>query len=283
MHATDSAADQEDQNALWNGAAGRAWVEAQTLLDRMFAPFEPMLVETCVAAGGGRVLDVGCGTGATTLAMARRLGVAGRCVGVDVSAPMISLARRRAVEAGLAVDFVEADAQRHPFPPAGFDAIVSRFGVMFFDDPVAAFARLREAARPEAALRVVVWRDAGENPFMTVAERAAAPLLPGSSAQRSGGPGQFAFADPERVRDVLRGGGWRDIALTPIDVACTLPVADLPGYLARMGPVGRRLERVDEALRAEVLAAVDAACAPYVHGDEMRFTAACWRVDARAP
>ncbi len=283
MQTADAAPDPEDQNALWNGPAGRAWVNAQALLDRMFAPFEPMLVEAGVAAGGGRVLDVGCGTGATTLALARRLGAAGRCLGVDLSAPMIALARRRAVDEGLTVDFVEADAQRHPFPPGSFDAIVSRFGVMFFDDPVAAFARLREAARPNAGLRVVVWRDALENPFMTLAERAAAPLLPGPPARRPAGPGQFAFADPTQVRRVLQEGGWREIAISAIDIECTLSTADLPVYLARMGPIGRRLDTLDEALRARILAAVDAACTPYVHGDDVRFTAACWRVDARAP
>jgi len=273
-----------DQAALWNGAAGQAWVDAQAILDRMFASFEPMLVDACVAAGGGRVLDVGCGTGAVTLAVARALGAEGRCTGVDVSAPMIALARQRAAEAGSTAEFLAADAARCPFAPATFDAIVSRFGVMFFDDAVAAFAHLRAAARPGATLRCVVWRDAAENPFMTTAERAAAPLLPGLAPRRADGPGQFAFADPAHVRTVLAQGGWRDIAIAPVDVACTFAASALPMYVARMGPVARCLETLaDAALRERVAAVVEAAFAPFVQGDVVRFDAACWRVEARAP
>lgn len=274
----------EDQAALWNGPAGHAWVHAQAILDRMFAPFEPMLVEACLAAGGGRVLDVGCGTGAVALAAARALGTAARCTGVDVSAPMIALARQRAAAESAPVTFVEADAARHPFAPGIFDAIVSRFGVMFFDDPAEAFAHLRSAARPGARLRCVAWREAADNPFMTAAERAAAPLLPGPALRRAGGPGQFAFADPSRVRAMLAAAGWRDIGIVPVDVACTFAAADLPAYLARMGPLARRLETLaDDALRARVAAVAEAALAPFVQGDEVRFDAACWRIDARAP
>ena len=284
-HAPDPGTGPEDQTALWNGPAGRAWVEVQAILDRMFASFEPMLVEACLAAGGGRVLDVGCGTGAVTLAAARALGAAGaRCTGVDVSAPMIALARQRAAAESAPVVFVQADAARHPFAPGTFDAIVSRFGVMFFDDPPAAFAHLRAAARPGATLRCMAWREAADNPFMTAAERAAAPLLPGPALRRPDGPGQFAFADPARVRAVLAAGGWQDIAIVPVDVACTFAAADLPVYLARMGPLARRLETLaDDALRAQVEAVVEAAFAPFVQGDVVRFDAACWRIDARAP
>lgn len=259
-------------------------MDAQAILDRMFAPFEPMLVEACIAAGGGRVLDVGCGTGATTLAVARALGAEARCTGVDVSAPMIALARQRAAAEAARITFVQSDAARYPFAPGAFDAIVSRFGVMFFDDAVAAFAHLRSAARPGATLRCFVWRDAAENPFMTTAERVAAPLLPGPALRRTDGPGQFAFADPARVRGVLAESGWQDIALAPVDVACSFAAADLPAYLARMGPLARRLDTLaDDALRARVTAAVQAAFAPFLQGDAVRFDAACWRVDARAP
>lgn len=274
----------EDQTALWNGPAGRAWVDAQAILDRMFAPFEPMLVEACLAAGGGRVLDVGCGTGAVTLAAARALGAAARCTGVDVSAPMIALAQARAAAEAVPVAFVQADAARHSFAPGTFDAIISRFGVMFFDDPTEAFVHLRSAARSGSTLRCVAWREAADNPFMTAAERAAAPLLPGPALRRPDGPGQFAFADPARVRAVLAAGGWQDIAIVPVDVACTFAAADLPVYLARMGPLARRLDTLaDDALRAQVEAVVEAAFAPFVQGDVVRFDAACWRIDARAP
>jgi SAM-dependent methyltransferase len=133
----------DEQATLWNGLAGRAWVEAQKLLDQMFKPLESLLVEAVFAASGGRVLDVGCGTGGTTLAIARLLGAKGRCVGIDISDPMIAAARARAEQEGTSANFIRADARNYAFEPATFDMIISRFGVMFFDDPVRAFANLR--------------------------------------------------------------------------------------------------------------------------------------------
>lgn len=271
-----------DQQRLWNGPAGQAWVDLQAALDRLFLPFEVHLADTAAAASARRVLDVGCGTGATTLAIARRLGGAAHCTGVDVSAPMIALARERAAREGLAVDFAVADAQTQAFAPAAFDLIVSRFGVMFFDDPVRAFANLRMAATGHASLHGIAWRSAAENPFMTAAERATAPLLPDLPARRADGPGQFAFADADRVRDLLERSGWQAIELRPLDVDCVMPESELARYAMRLGPVGLVLSQADADTRAAVSSAVRAAFEPFVQGGNVRFTAACWIVAARA-
>ncbi len=273
----------DDQETLWNGVAGRAWVEEQGLIDQTLRPLEDLLVEAVSAGTGGRVLDVGCGTGGTTLAIARLLGAQGRCVGIDLSEPMITAARARAEREGTSATFIRADAQSHAFEPASFDMIVSRFGVMFFDDPVAAFANLRRVARDGAALRFVAWRSPSENPFMTTAERAAAPLLPNLPARRPDAPGQFAFADRCRISSILEDSGWAEIDVGPIDVACTLPEQELVRYLTRLGPLGRILHEADDRTRAQVIETVRAAFEPFVHGAEVRFTAACWWVGARAP
>jgi SAM-dependent methyltransferase len=270
------------QSALWNGPAGRAWVDAQPTLDRFFAPFENLLAQEARAASAHRVLDVGCGTGATTLAIARMLRAEGRCVGADISEPMIAAARSRAQAEGVPASFICADVQRHAFEPASFDLVVSRFGVMFFDSPVQAFANLRHAARSGAALRVIAWRSAAENPFMTTAERAAAPLLPALQPRQPGAPGQFAFADRQRVSSILEESGWAGIDIRPIDLECTMPEEDLAGYITRLGPVGLVLQEAGEHLRAQVVEAVRTAFAPYVHGTEVRFTAACWMIGAQA-
>lgn len=271
----------EEQAKIWNGAAGAAWVEAQETLDGMFRPFEQLLAGAVTAAHARRVLDVGCGTGATTLAAARAAGAGSRCVGVDLSQPMIEVARARARQAGLPADFIVADAQEHAFEAEAFDLIISRFGVMFFADPVRAFANLWRAAGRGAALRCLAFRTAAENPFMTAAERAAAPLLPELPPRKLEGPGQFAFADARRVQGILESAGWSGVELQPIDVVCAMPADDLDRYLLRLGPVGLALRSADEATRLRVTAVVRAAFAPYVRGAEVRFTAACWEIAAK--
>jgi ubiquinone/menaquinone biosynthesis C-methylase UbiE len=270
-----------DQIALWNGCAGRGWVEAQESLDRLFEPFEDLLVEAVAARNAQRVLDVGCGTGSTTLAIARQLGRQGAAVGLDISAPMIARAKQRAALESAPPRFLCADAQTHAFEPAGFDMIVSRFGVMFFDDSVRAFANLRRAAAKGAHLHAIVWRSAADNPFMTTAESAAAPFLPQMPPRKPDEPGQFAFADKSRVRGILEKSGWTEIDLQPLDVVCTLPERELKDYITRLGPLGRVLPQLDEQQRSKIIAAVRAAFEPYVHGNDVRFTAACWMVGAR--
>jgi SAM-dependent methyltransferase len=271
------------EQTMWNGLAGRAWVEAQELLDQMFKPFEDLLGEAVSAANSvSRVLDVGCGTGSTTLAVAQLLGANGRCVGIDISDPMIATARARAERESTPASFVRANAQIHPFEPASFDMIISRFGVMFFDDSIRAFANLRRAATDNAELRFVAWRSAAENPFMTTAERAAATLLPNLPARRPDEPGQFAFANGRRVYTILEESGWAEIDIRPIDVVCTLPEQELVPYLTRLGPVGLILQEADNRTRAQVIETVRAAFNPYVHGAEVRFTAGCWMVSAQA-
>jgi SAM-dependent methyltransferase len=269
------------QIAQWNGCAGRGWVEAQESLDRMFEPFEDLLVEAVAARGAQRVLDIGCGTGSTTLAVARALVGNGTAVGIDISEPMIALARARAEREGAPPTFVCADAQTYAFEPATFDMIVSRFGTMFFDDSVRAFENLRRAAASGAHLETIVWRSPAENDFMTAAERAAAPFFPGMPVRRPDEPGQFAFANRDRAYAILEKSGWSEIEIKQLDVECTLPLPELMTYLSRLGPVGRMVQALDERTRTRVIEAVRGAFDPYVRGTEVRYVAACWTVAAR--
>lgn len=272
----------DEQAARWKGRAGHAWGDLKGVLDEMFRPFEELLVDAVAAEQARHVLEVGCGTGGITLAVARRLGPAGRCVGIDISEPMIATAREYAEQEAVPASFLCADAQDHAFEPGTFDAVISRFGVMFFRDSVRAFTNLRRAARDEAVLRFVVWRDPAENPFMTTAQRAAAPLLPDLPVHRPDEPGQFAFADPDKVRRILTESGWAGIDIRPVDVVCTLPEKELVRYFTRLGALGMYLPEVDEKTRGRVVETVRAAFDPFVHGSEVRFTAACWTVGARA-
>jgi len=269
-----------EQNALWNGPGGQAWVESQTVLEGMLQPFEALLADALAIERPRRVLDVGCGLGGTTLAFARRLGGDARCTGVDISRPMLDVAKARAEQESQPPTFVLADAQTHVFEPATFDSIVSRFGVMFFDDPVEAFTNLRRAATAGARLRFVAWRRPEENPFMTVAERIAAPLLPDLPPRRADEPGQFGFADGDRVKSILERSGWTHVEVRPIDVPCRFPTADLLHYMTRMGPVGRLVPGLPDPVRIELIEKLRTALDPYVHGAEVLFTSACWMVTA---
>jgi SAM-dependent methyltransferase len=280
MNAVSQTPDQAHEQAqMWNGPSGRAWIEQQEALDRMFAPIAKLLADEAAAASARSVLDVGCGTGDTTLAIARRAGT--RAVGVDISAPMIAVARMRAANEQSPAQFIAADAGAFEFESGAFDFVISRFGVMFFAEPARAFANLRRACAPAAQMRSVVWRSPAENPFMTVAARAAAPLLPDLPSPPADGPGQFAFADEHKVRRILQDAGWSEIELRPIDVVCTFHAADLDEYVTKLGPVSRVLPELDPALRDRVVAAVRAGFAPFVRGADGSYTAACWMMRAR--
>jgi SAM-dependent methyltransferase len=272
----------EEQAKLWNGASGHAWIEAQGMLDEMFKPFADLLVETVAAASARSVLDVGCGTGATTLAVARALGPSVHCTGVDISEPMIAVARARAERDHLPARFISADAQDHAFEPASVDMIISRFGVMFFDNAIAAFTNLRRAVTANGILRCIAWRSAAENPFMTTAERATTSLLPSVPSRQPDAPGQFGLANAQRVSTILAESGWSDVDLRAIDVACSFPERELVSYFTRFGPLARVLPEADERTRARVIETVRAAFEPYVHRDAVRFTAACWMIASAA-
>lgn len=272
-----------EQMQRWNGPAGEAWVALQTVLDGIFHPFETLLCDIAADLQATRVLDVGCGTGATTRAIARRLGAGSSVAGIDISGPMLDVARACADAQGVPARFTLADVQSHAFDDADIDLIVSRFGVMFFDDAPRAFANLCGAMRPGGRLRAIAWRSAAENPFMTTAERAAGPMLPDLPPRRADGPGQFAFGDPDRVRTLLADSGWQQIQLQPLDVVCRFPEAGLVPYLSRLGPVGTALGQVGEATRARIIDITRAAFEPFVHNGEVRFDAACWMVCAQAP
>jgi SAM-dependent methyltransferase len=271
----------KDQEEIWNGAGGKAWVRAQTLLDAAFQPFADILFEAVTMADAKSVLDIGCGTGATTLAMAETLGADADCLGLDISETMIAHARKRAAETGSTAEFIVADAQTHPFETRRFDMITSRFGVMFFEDPVAAFRNLSRAAQPGTALILFSWRDPAENPFMTAAETAARPLLPDLPERQPDARGQFGFADSVRVEGILTEAGWRDVVHEKIDVPCRFSIEFLDLYVSLMGPVGYAMSQgVDEETRERVTEAVRSSLMEYVEGDKIVFTAACWKVTA---
>ncbi len=180
-------------------------------LERELSRYQERLREAFGVGAGDRVLDIGCGAGATTRDAARSAHRGG-AHGVDVSAPVVATARRLAAAEGLGnATFEQADAQSHPFPPAHYDLGISRFGTMFFTDPVAAFANVGRALRPGARLVQLVWRDGDRQEWATAIGRA---LSGGSPPPVTGGP--FSLADPAVVREILGAAGFADVELTEL-------------------------------------------------------------------
>jgi SAM-dependent methyltransferase len=238
------------------------------------------------AAAGERVLDVGCGCGDTSLAIARAVGAAGRVLGVDISAPMLARAKERAAAAGLVhAQFELADAQTHALSAGAFDAAFSRFGVMFFESPAAAFANLAHALRPGGRVVFACWQGVEANEWVSVPLRALASVLTLPPPPPPGAPGPFAFADEARVRAILGEAGLREIAFraerVPMRFAGGLDEA--ASFLTEMGPASRALREADggEPLRAEAQAAIRAAIGRYAQGGGVELPSAIWVVSAR--
>lgn len=255
----------------WNGESGRRWVLDPDRRDEFAAPVGDALLVAARLRAGEVVLDVGCGCGATTLAAAEAVGATGAAHGLDLSEPMLEVARRRRDAAGATnVTFTLADAQTHPFEPV-HDVVVSRFGTMFFDDPIAAFANIATGLRPGGRLCIATWQPLLANDWLTIpgAELLRYGTFPDTS---SGGPGMFAQSEPSVVAATLGAAGYEDITVQPVDVMLRLgdDPLDATEHLAEMG-TGRAVPAtIAEADRGEALEAVTTVLADHAGPDGVR-------------
>jgi len=278
-----------EQIQYWNEVAGPKWVAYNALIDAQIAPLGRRAMERADVAAGDRVIDVGCGCGETTRELARRVGPAGHVLGIDISAPMLARARESGRELGVTnAVFEQADAQTHAFPPAAFDVLFSRFGIMFFADPPAAFANLRKALRPGGRLAFVCWQALPKNPWLFVPLQAAAPHLTLPPPPAPDAPGPFSFADAERVRGILGGAGFEEIAFEDVQQKLTIggagSVDDAVRFLIEgVGPTSAALRDAAPEVRDRVRAAVRDALAPMVTPSGVQAGSAAWIVTARAP
>ena len=281
MTALDADGPNAAQIAYWNQSAGPTWVAMQDALDHELNDLGLAAMAALAPRQGERLADIGCGCGATTLELARRVGEGGAVLGVDISAPMLGVARERAAAAGLdQVRFLQADAQTYGFEPV--DGAFSRFGVMFFADPVAAFANIRKGLRPGGRMAFVCWRQLAENPWMTVPMSAVLPLLPAPpAAPPPGGPGPFAFADRDRLAGILAGAGFADVSIEPLDAQVSWGDVETSARMAlRLGPVAG-LVRENPDLADRMADAVRAALAPHVGATGVHLDSATWIVRAK--
>lgn len=273
------------QREYWNSRVGEEWARQADSMDRMLQPLTQPALDLLNLKPGERVLDIGCGAGATTLAAASSIGD-GIAVGVDISKPLLELARERANARGANAHFVEADVSDAPLRDAPFDAAFSRFGVMFFDDTAAAFAKIRAALNPGGRIVFICWRTFAENGWSHAPLAALQPMLKAPIALADpNAPGPFRLQDAEKIKTLLTASGWRDVSITPWDGEVLVggggDATSAAAFLLKIGPCARAIadQQLDPARAHQLLA-------DFLRKHEtpqgVALAAACWVVRAVA-
>jgi SAM-dependent methyltransferase len=273
-----------DQIAYWNGPAGGRWADRQAAQDILLGPVADILIDRAMPVSGERVIDVGCGSGATAIAFGRKVAPSGHVFGIDVSNPMLERARASAPK-DLPIDFVLADATVYPFDPQSVDLLASRFGVMFFADPVLSFTNMRKALRPSGRLAFACWREPRENPWMLAPLQAVYKHVPKLPPQGPEDPGPFAFASEERVNRILSAAGFTNIAMEPYPLSLDIAIgggldAAVQSVLG-IGPSNRALEGQPAEIRAAAIQSIREMLTPLARGNTVPLAGSIWIVTAR--
>jgi len=274
-----------EQIGLWNNAMGKTWAQLHERLDRQLDPIGRAAMAKAGFTPGDQVLDVGCGCGETTLEIAGLIGE-GRIVGLDASAMLLDEARAAATAKGVSnASFVQGDGQVWTSPEP-VDVLYSRFGVMFFAQPEAAFANLRRSLKSGGRLAFCCWRQPKDNSWLALPLQATKHLLPPLPAGDPDAPGPFAFADKTRLAGILDSAGFTDVAIEPLDLRTGGDSLEESVFVSlRLGQLGSALRELgaDEALKRKVEAALREALAPYVEDGVVKLPAAAWIVTGRNP
>ena len=281
--------DNATQIEFWNGETGHNWVAHDALMEAMLQPLGESVMDTLAPQPGEHVLDIGCGCGHTSLSLADRVGAEGSVTGIDISAPMLAVASQLAAERNAehtSIQFLEADAQTHTFEPERYDVVFSRFGVMFFEDPIAAFANIHSVLRASGRLGFCCWQPRAVNPFMTVPAMAALELLPAPPEMPPRTPGPFAFEEAEYVMEVLTSAGFESVVVTPLKQPLTfgrgLSLTDIVERLVQIGPIAQMVREASKDLQQPVREKVIDAVAPFYTQDAgMTLDGQFWQVTAR--
>ena len=274
-----------DQIAYWNGPGGQRWADRQQAQDILLAPVADILIDRAKTKAGESVVDVGCGSGAISIALAQKVGPSGHVLGIDISGPMLARARQIA-PAGLPIDFALADATVYPFEPKNFDLLASRFGVMFFAEPARSFANMRKALRPSGRLAFACWREPRENPFFMAPLQAVYKHVPKLPQQGPEDPGPFSFSSEARVQRILSEAGFTGIAMEPCNLSLDIAVgrgldAAVESAL-EIGPSARALAEQPPDLVAAAARSIREALAPFARGQTVPLPASIWIVTASA-
>lgn len=277
-----------EMSEYWNGDGGRKWLHFQDRIDASLIPFGQQAMEAAEIVTGERVLDIGCGCGDTSFEIARRVGPDGHVQGIDISERILAQARGRAVSSVASnVAFECADAQPHRFDSMAFDVVYSRFGIMFFDDPVAAFSNIRQAIKPGGRMAFICWRPINANQWVRLPLEVAAnhlPLPPQSSPEE---PGPFSFGDSNRVLQILAAAGFVNTSIEQYDTTFNVGASldEAVTFLTHIGPASSAIGSpdVDDTSRTRTVAELRNTLASYKTVNGVELEAATWVVTARNP
>ena len=274
------------QIEFWNSPVGDSWTEMMDSQDRMLGPLGGAAMAAAEIALDDRVIDIGCGCGTTTLELARRVDPAGYVLGIDVSTPMLERARERAArEENSSIDLQNRDAATYQFEPHSFDRAYSRFGVMFFADPAAAFSNIRAALKSGGRLAFVCWQPLELNPWMAKTISAATQYLERPDPPGPDDPGPFAFREPDRVNGILFDAGFTGIEITPNRLALEFgaDIESAASKLTQLGPMAQPIAQATEDIQARIRADLAAAIEDYLTDDGLKIDSATWIVSAENP
>ena len=276
---------QVDQFEYWNNEGGERWTKFAARTTTLFIPLTDALLRAAAPKPGEVVLDVGCGTARTTVELSKAVRP-GRVVGLDIPSVILDAARANVGRAGAeGIELILADAATHAFTEK-FDLVFSQFGVMFFEDPVAAFANLRRALKPNGRITFACWRTMEENAWFSVPFAEAKRFAPPPQPAPPDAPVPLAFADAKRVERILGDAGFSDIAIAPHDEQLLIGNLDqldeAKFMLSRIGPAGRLLDTVDENARRTAEDAIGIALQKRASASGMHLGSGIWLVSARS-
>ncbi|MDV6331294.1 class I SAM-dependent methyltransferase [Asticcacaulis sp. 201] len=276
--------------AAWNGSSGQSWLDHQARFDAMLKAYRDAVLAAAAPTAGERAIDIGCGTGDTTISLAKQLGEGAHILGIDISEILLGRARERAKSEGLAIDFALGDAGNHPFDSRASDLLVSRLGVMFFANPVAAFTHMRRALSAKGRLAMVTWRSVRENDGACLPLEAARAFVKPLPQPDPEAPGPFSFGDRDRVNRILREAGYENISIEPFDAPLLFgigatPDAQLDDAVANsfhIGPLSRLLADEPGDVRTAVCGALRKAYETRLTPEGVVLSGCAWILTATA-